>query len=114
MFSRVRLTRTHGISMVSGLLALATLVPPASAQTSGERALLNKSGAVAVDVKAPRRTVDGARALLNRAETGESAVVEARSAARSAPGDAKAVDGRRALLGTFEASSARAKVAPRH
>jgi hypothetical protein len=113
MFSRARLTRTHGILMVSGLLTLATLAPTAGAQTSGEGALLNKSGAVAVYGKAPRRAVDGARALLNRADTGESAVVEARTAVRSAPRGAKAVDGRRALLGTFEASSARANAAPR-
>jgi hypothetical protein len=95
--------------VLSGSLLLGALVLPAAAETTGERALLNRSdvrvAAPAVQV-APERKVEGERALLNRAAARETVVASRPSVVPgSSPADFYRVNGERALMGRVDFGS---------
>jgi len=117
MILRYQYSRMQTAFAASLLLGLWGFILPAAAQTTGERALLNNVDAgAAIKAQAPQRAVrsrsiDGPQALLNRPSAEEALADPTAAADRSAPVAADSVDGRRALLGTLEASAPRASSA---
>jgi hypothetical protein len=95
--------------VLSGSLLLGALVLPAAAETTGERALLNRSDvrvAAPAAQGAPERRVDGERALLNRPAAGETVVASRPSVVPgSTSADFSRVNGERALLGRVDFGS---------
>jgi hypothetical protein len=95
--------------LLSGSLLLGALVLPAAAETTGERALLNRSDVRVAAPAAPvtrERRVDGERALLNRPAAGETVVASRPSVVPgSSAADFYRVNGERALLGRVDFGS---------
>jgi hypothetical protein len=95
--------QTRPVMILSSSLLLGALVLPAGAETTGERALLNRSDVqvTAPPVQAaPEGKIDGEQALLNRPAAHETAIA---SRPGVTPGvssaDHNQLSGERALLG---------------
>ena len=101
-----RVIHSHAARMlaVAGFLSIGSMVTPKAthAQTSSERALLNRtaavSGAVVTVAHDPSRTVDGASALLGKSTVSLSSE---RNVAIDSVGEAGPIDGEQALLNKF-------------
>lgn len=112
-FSRIPLALAATV-----VIGLSSLVLPAGAQSTGERALLNKfntgvaAKAQVADRQAERRNIDGSRALLNRRGAGETPLVLTTAAGPTTPAGAQPVEGHRALLGRPETSATLTSRAP--
>jgi hypothetical protein len=110
---RHTLLHTRRTVVLSGSLLLGSLAVPAGAETTGERALLNKSQTAVITRSvsaAPNRgVIDGVRALLNRPAADETVIAFQPSIVPgTAAADAPRVSGERALLGRIELSSSAA------
>ena len=99
----------------SALFSLAVVVPAGAGEITGERALLNTSTAARTVVPDnPAPPVDGARALLNRPDPAEVGAATKTVAGAWTGAEARAVDGRRALLGALDGGPAPIATGPRH
>lgn len=93
---------TRPTMILSSSLLLGTLVLPAAAETTGERALLNRTDVQVTAPSAqvaPERKVDGERALLNRPAAHETAIASRPGVTPGGSADQHRVSGERALLG---------------
>ena len=105
MTSRRMLWHTRPAMILSSSLLLGTLVLPAAAETTGERALLNRSivPVAAPSVQAaPEGKVDGERALLNRPAAHETTIASRPGVIPGGSADQHRVSGERALLGRVD------------
>jgi hypothetical protein len=94
--------QTRPVMILSSSLLLGALVLPVGAETTGERALLNRSDVrvTAPPVQAaPEGKIDGEQALLNRPAAHETAVASPGANPRVSSGGHNQVSGERALLG---------------
>jgi len=95
--------------VLSSSLLLGALVLPAAAETTGERALLNRSDvrvAAPAAQAAPEPNVDGERALLNRPAAHETVIASRTSVVPvSSSADFHRVNGEHALLGRADSAS---------
>jgi hypothetical protein len=95
--------QTRPVMILSSSLLLGALVLPVGAETTGERALLNRSDVrvTAPTVRAaPEGKIDGEQALLNRPAAHETAVASRPGAIpRVSSADHNQVSGERALQG---------------